>query len=158
MQRIKNKVGVHLRLEFSNQPGLFAEFNGLFLNFEEFKNNNPGVVDYEVKKVKKERLWINRENLKIIEDFYLVSDSSGIHIGSEKRRSVVPVGNTFEFFSLGSVSQSKTLAGLMLNLLPVENYIYSPYQQFQRRFDSETGTIKIYLVPRQINMETGEVY
>ena len=132
--------------------------NGLFLNFEEFKNNNPGVVDYEVKKVKKERLWINRENLKIIEDFYLVSDSSGIHIGSEKRRSVVPVGNTFEFFSLGSVSQSKTLAGLMLNLMPIENYIYSPYQQFQRRFDSETGTIKIYLVPRQINMETGEVY
>lgn len=128
---------------------------GLFLNFEEFKNNKPGIVEYEFKK---EKLWINKENLQIIEDFYLASDSSGIHTGSEKRRSVVRVGNTFEFFSWASVLQSKTVAGSMLNLLPAVNYTYPSYPQYQRRFDTETGTSKSYLVPRQINMETGEVY
>lgn len=131
---------------------------GLFLNFEEFKNNNPGIIDYEMKKEKKEMVWINKADSKTIEDFYFVSDSIGIHIGSEKRRSVVPVGNTFEFFSWGSVSQSKTLAGSMLNLIPTDYQIYRFNQQFQRRFDTETGTTKSYLVPRQINMDNGEVY
>jgi hypothetical protein len=126
------------------------------------RNNKPGVVDYEVQNLKKakkkEMIWVNRENSKTVEDFYLVSDSSGINVGSEKRRDVVRVGNTFEFFSWGSLSKSKTLVGHMLSLIPADYNVYSSYPQFQRKFNVETATTNSFLVPRQINMETGEVY
>jgi hypothetical protein len=129
---------------------------GVFQNYNEFKNNMPGVEEYEYKKIDKVKCWVDSKNSKPLENIFLLSDDNGIHTGAEKRISVVRVGNTFEFFEGGYLGVSKSLAGNLLNLVPGSYY---PYSQFQNRFHSGNGgESQGVLIPRQINMETGEVY
>ncbi len=132
---------------------------GVFQNFDEFRNNTPGIEDYELRKKSKEKLWVNKANSETIKNFYLMCDSTGVHVGSEKRLSVVRVGNTFEHFELCSISRSKTVIGNFLSIglsaadrFDRDDYIYD-------KIGSGDGSKLSYiLVPRQVNMENGKTY
>ena len=121
---------------------------GVFQNFEEFKNNTPQIKGYKLIKKDKGLYWVNSENLKSLKQIYLLSDSIGLFSASEKRISVIRVGNTFEFFSDGLIASSKSIGGSFLNVLSAGS---------NDRFFNNTNS-EFVLIPRQINMETGEVY
>jgi hypothetical protein len=126
-----------------------AKFNeGVFFNFKEFKNNTPSAKDYKFKKIKgMEFLYANGENMQS-HLFWAVSDSSGLHFTSSKKNDIVRIENTFEFFSFDDIYLPKTIVGNILS-----TNIYNPNSGNLRGANHE------YLsVPRQVNMETGEIY
>lgn len=128
---------------------------GVFLTFDEFKNNTPSIEQYELKQVKKETYWVNSRNSERINDFYLMCDSIGIHTGAEKRISVIRVGKTFEFFGAAYIPVSHSLIGNLLNSGSATN-VYLPYGPTFGFADG--GELQGINAPRQINMETGEIY
>lgn len=128
---------------------------GVFLTFNEFKNNTPSIEQYELKKIDKGKYWVNSKNSERINDFYLMCDSIGIHTGANKRISVFRVGNTFEFFGSGLIPVSNSLIG---NLLRSGSAINND-RPFQQKYNfADGGELQGINVPRQINMETGTFY
>lgn len=129
---------------------------GMFLNQREFINNAPSIEDYEYKKTKKEDFWVNKKNGEKILKCYAVSDSIGLYVGIEKRVKIIRVGNTYESFKFNHIYLPKTTAGNLLKMIPNGNTGYG-----ESNFNGSPGNgarLLYVLVPRQVNMETGEIY
>jgi len=128
---------------------------GIFLTFDEFRNNTPSIEQYELKRIDKGKYWVNSKNSERIYDFYLMCDSIGIHTGANKRISVVRVGNTFEFFGSGYIPVSNSLIGNLLN----SGSVLNSTRPFEKKYSfADGGELQGVNAPRQINMETGEIY
>ena len=121
---------------------------GVYLNFEEFKNNTPSISNFEEKKMKY-RL-INSENYLEDEQGNTISNYWGYCNGSEFRygmfgnEKVYRINNTFCFF------------------IKVTGYIITPGNNLSTGPSSgiATTTKNKYevWVPYQLDMETGEIY
>jgi hypothetical protein len=114
--------------------------HGVFLTTKEFIDNSPSVTKYEFKKIKGNRyLYINGDFKK--DHFYFAtSDSQGLHFNLSKKNEVNRLGNTFEFFSFADIFLPKTMGGAFLDI-------------------GGSGANQDYVMaPRQLNMETGEIY
>jgi hypothetical protein len=144
-----NSIDSFNRTRFNVPILTTAKLNdGVFLNFNEFKNNTPSTIEYKFKKIKgMEFLYINGETMES-HFFWAISDSAGLHFSSSKKNNIIRIGNTFEFFSLDDIYLPKTIVG---NILSIN--ISNPNSGYSG------GTNHKYLaVPRQVNMETGEIY
>jgi hypothetical protein len=119
-----------------------AYAKGVFINVNEFINNNPSVKKFKI--VKKVLLMSDDENYK--SRFYWgYSDGSGFHFSPSKKIDLFRVGNTFEFFIVDEIFVNKTTAGHVINLL-----LFSP--------GGDGTSYRFVNSPRQIDMETGEIY
>jgi hypothetical protein len=130
---------------------------GVFLNFNDFSTNTPIKNEYKFKKNKgKELLFMNKDTLN--NHFYLsVSDDAGLHFSSLKKNEMIRVGNTFEFFGVGTLYSPKTVAGNLLRMIP-ERVLSSPVNDENIIYSGDGTKLQIFWVPRQFNMETGEIY
>lgn len=129
---------------------------GMYLNYKEFINNAPSVEDYEFKKNHKEEFWVNKKNDEKIPRWYAISDSLGMHVGALKRIKIIRVENTYESFKLNHIYLPKTIAGNLLNMIPRGNPGYSGSNVIVNA--GSGARLQYVLVPRQVNMETGEIY
>lgn len=125
---------------------------GVYSNSKEFINNSPSAKEFTIN---------NNGNLKAmnVEDIIAsmcwgFADSNGLHKTSAKEVGIFRVGNSFEFFSRETVDPSRTIGGLFFDsfsFLPGPGAISTPGSITQSR-------LKTIIVPRQLDMETGEVY
>lgn len=117
--------------------------HGVFLTTKEFINNLPSVTKYGFKKIKgSQYLYIKDDDTKP-HFYFAISDSEGLHFNSSKENAVTRIGNTFELFSFDDIYLPKTMVGGFLSI----------------GGSGERGANHQYvLVPRQLNMETGEIY
>lgn len=121
---------------------------GVFLTFNEFKNNQPSVISFSKKKILNKKIYeIIDEKGNVILDYFAYYDGEKLAIAkhladllptniSQDNYGMYKVNNSFQFF---------------------ENYFRYTY--------TGTGDINqsfpayiLVKVPRQIDMETGEVY
>ena len=111
---------------------------GIYLNFEEFKNNNPSITDYKEEKTKyqvfKTERYLTDMQGNLIKDYWGYSDGEKFRYGKYGNDKIFPIGNTFQFF----VQINNTDAN---NTTPI----------------STKEKTKVWF-PYQIDMETGEVY
>lgn len=159
---LKNSVTLKAIDSFNNKrfllPLLVADSTkkGIFLSVKDYINNAP-VPDSAYQFDKKGRLFKNGD--KTTEVFYLMyANETGLYIRPKKKTDIVRVGNTFEFFILNDVYLPKTAAGNFLSLIPGTR---SPAIEGFESAEFHTGNgarLHYVLVPRQINMETGEIY
>lgn len=121
---------------------------GVFFNFKDFSSNAPATTDYKFKRIKGQDFLYIKNDSANSHLYFAISDSTGLHFSSSKRNDIIRIANTFEFFSFDDIYLPKTAGGNLLSMA----FGYPGYGDF-------TGARKQYvLVPRQINMETGEIY
>lgn len=124
---------------------------GVFLNFEEFKNNRPSVTMFSKRKILKKKIYeIADEKGNIITHYFAYFDGEKLAMGkpltglfaaniSQDNYNIYKVGNSFQFFENHILIRQED-----------DTYVSN---------DTYTGTRhSIVWVPRQIDMETGEVY
>ncbi|MBL0183246.1 MAG: hypothetical protein IPP96_13480 [Chitinophagaceae bacterium] len=139
-------------------PVLIADSikKGIFLSVNDFINNTP-IADSAYTFDKKGRLF--KKGDKTTEIFYLLyANEKGLYFRPSKKAYIFRMGNAFEFFILNDVYLSKTTAGNLLGLIPDTKF---PGTEGLERTEFHTGNaarLHYILVPRQINMETGELY
>lgn len=111
---------------------------GIYLNFDDFKMNNPTITEYKEKQTSyglfKSENYLEDMNGNLITDYWGYSDGKNFRFGKFGNDKIYRVGNTFEFF----------------------------VQVKQVAFDNSTpvatkGNIKVWM-PYQIDMENGLVY
>lgn len=119
-----------------------AYAEGVFMNVNEFINNNPSVKKFTINK--KKLLVSDDENYKS-RFYWAYNDGSGLHFSPSKKVDLFRVGNTFEFFVIDEIYVNKTAAGTALNLL-----LFSPW--------GDGTSHRLVNSPRQIDMETGIIY
>ena len=111
---------------------------GIYLSFEEFKNNTPSIIDYKEEKTRykvfKSERYLTDLQGNLINDYLGYSDGEFFRYGKFGNDKVFRIGNTFEFF----VQINNTDAN---NSTPI----------------STKEKTKVWF-PYQIDMETGEVY
>lgn len=141
-------------------PALTASrFNeGVFFNFKDFSNNTPSAKDYTFKTVRgHEFLYTSADSLKN-HLYWAIADSSGLHFTSSLEKNIIRLENTFEFLSWDDIYLPKTTAGNLFSILPQKSFNRQPVYG-ENRVNAGNGARTNYvLVPRQINMETGEFY
>ena len=112
---------------------------GVYLSFEEFKNNTPSIKDYKEEKTrykvfKKER-YLTDANGNLITEYWGYSDGEEFRYGKFGNDKLFRIGNTFQFFVQMNNAEINT----------------DP--------NAATGKdlVKVWF-PYQIDMETGNVY
>lgn len=123
---------------------------GVFLTFDEFKNNQPSVISFSKRKLLKKKIYeIVDEKDNVILDYFAYYDGEKLAIAkhladlfskniSQDNYGIYKVNNSFQFF---------------------ENYF-----QYTGRETTITGSnqtvpaVILVGVPRQLDMETGEIY
>jgi hypothetical protein len=111
---------------------------GIYMSFEEFKNNNPSIKDYKEEKTRyqvfKSEKYLTDLKGNIISDYWGYSDGESFRYGKFGNDKVFRIGNTFEFFVQINTSMAD-------NSTPV----------------TTKDKIKVWF-PYQLDMETGLVY
>ena len=112
---------------------------GVFMSFKEFANNAPSVNEYNYRITKKGKMEIRGDSIS--DHFYFAfADTSGLHVQPSKKPNMIRIGHTFEFIVLAEAPLPMSVGGNILSM-------------------SGRGKKVILVdVPRQINMETGEIY
>src|SRR5688572_21650438 len=127
---------------------------GVFLTFNEFKSNQPSVISFSKRKILKKKIYeIVDEKDNVIFHYFAYYDGQKLAIAkhltslSDKNRSqdnygIYKVNNSFQFF---------------------ENQIRNTGRETNFRVDKFNAPVyipgsKIVRIPRQIDMETGEIY
>jgi hypothetical protein len=74
---------------------------GIYMSFEEFKNNNPSIKDYKEEKTKyqvfKSEKYLTDLQGNLISNYWGYSDGESFRYGKFGNDKVFRVGNTFEF-------------------------------------------------------------
>lgn len=110
---------------------------GVYLTFEEFKNNTPSFKDYKEEKMhyqvfKSERYLTDLEG-NLISDYWGYSDGEDFRYSKYGTDKIYRIGNTFEFFvQLNNVEPNNTTPVTTKDKIKV----WYPYQ-----IDMETGLI-----------------
>lgn len=137
---------------------------GVFLTFEEFRNNNPSVTSFSKQRGFKGRTYIilDDKHNEIVNYFaYFTGEALGIKpdmnsfLAARNLKNVEPPflnrsGNSYEFFMIDAPDD--TTGDMNTTIGGKDAHIQSPGFL---RFVNGPGTI---LVPRIIDMETGEIY
>ena len=141
--------------ESKNMPILNETIKkGVFLTFDEFKNNQPSVISFSKRKILKKKIYeIVDEKDNVILHYFAYYDGEKLAIAkhlsglfttniSQDNYGIYKVGNSFQFF---------------------ENHFQNTGRQTNTIVDNQNIPIyipgsEIVRVPRQIDMETGEVY
>ena len=123
---------------------------GVFLTFNEFKNNHPSVISFSKRKILKKKIYeITDEKDNVILDYFAYYDGEKLAIAkhladlfatniSQDNYGMYKVNSSFQFF---------------------ENYFQYTYRQINNgAVSQDIPTYILVKVPRQIDMETGEVY
>lgn len=164
-----NKVDVALSLtlnsidSFNNKRFQLPVLNfknikhGIFLSVTDFINNSPLTDTTNYTFDKKGNLYKNGDKKNAI-FYWIISDGSGLYTKPLKKAGIIRTGKTFEFFMFNDIYMSKTAAGNLLGLIP--NTTFPTTDGFgQNQFNTGNGArLRYVLAPRQINMETGEIY
>jgi hypothetical protein len=131
---------------------------GVYLNAKEFINNSPSIKAYTIKKIKGEEfLLINSDSVNL-RNYWAIADSFGLHINFSGKNAHIKVGNTFEFFVADDVYLPKTFGGNLLSVIP-QNIGNNRPVYGENKVNSGNGVrLQYVFVPRQINMENGEIY
>ena len=128
---------------------------GVFINFNEFSNNKPSIKDYKIDKFGILKLKTDSIDSK---NYWAVRDESGLHLWAHSkldsrsfmrapvRSDIVRTENTFEFFIFDQIMLPTTVGGSIARFLLIDIDLGSG------------GKVRSVMIPRQINMETGEVY
>jgi hypothetical protein len=120
---------------------------GMYMTFKEFVNNSPSVTDYEFTKMGVLKV---DGNATANRHYWAYYDKKGLHVRESKKVNLWRMGNTFEFFDWGEVYLKKTLLGNLFLAIPSTNGSNS---------SSAPGYKTRWVdLPRQIDMETGEIY
>ena len=137
-------------------PSLLAtKFNqGVFLNSLEFINNEPSVKEF--KKNQKGKLISIGEKKAGYMVYFAFADENGIHIKDSKNSQLFRINNCFEFLSEEVFYFPKSAVEVFLDAIPAPQSIYG--MQIPQNMTSSQTKIKVIFVPRQLDMETGEVY
>ncbi len=159
---MKNSVTLKVIDSFNNKrfllPILVADSTkkGIFLRINDYISNRP-VPDSAYQFDKKGRLFKNGDKTTEIFYFYHVNEL-GFSIRLLERANILRMGNTFEFFMMNDVYLPKTAAGNLLGLIP-DTKLRQTEALKRNEFNTGNGARLHYiLVPRQINMETAEIY
>ena len=128
------------------KDGLFKK--GVYLSFEEFKNNKPSIVEYKEKEMRYKLIntekYLEDMNGNTISNYWSYSDGKIMRYGMLGNEKVYRVQNTFCFF------------------IKVTGYIVSSGNETFSNSGSGINTTSKrkyeVWVPFQIDMETGEVY
>lgn len=128
---------------------------GIFITFNEFKNNQPSVISFSKRKIPKRKIYeITDEKGNVIRHYFAYYDGEKLAIVkrlsdlvarniSQDNYGIYKVGDSFQFFENYPQSTSgSTSVNVDNNNIPV----YIPGREI------------IIKVPRQIDLETGEVY
>ena len=111
---------------------------GIYLSFEEFKNNKPSIVDYKEEKTRykifKAERYLTDSQGNLINNYWGYSDGEIFRYGKYGNDRIFRVGNTFEFFVQINNAEAN-------NSTPV----------------TTRDKIKVWF-PYQIDMETGNIY
>jgi hypothetical protein len=133
---------------------------GVFLSSKEFINNNPSIKSFTINK--KGKLAAYGNGKEKFAASWAFADSNGLHKRSANNVEIFRTGNTFEFFNEETVHVSRTIAGIFFDALaavPMPGTFMSPVTPLDRTSVNTTQTrVKTIIVPRQLNMETGEIY
>jgi hypothetical protein len=112
------------------KQGIFEK--GVYLNFEEFKNNKPSIIDFKEKKMNygllKKEFYLEKLNGEPVNKYWGYSSGEWFKYGRYGNDKIYREGNTFEFF------------------------VQAVYTDADSRIDS-----KIWM-PYQLDMETGKIY
>lgn len=139
-------------------PVLIADSlkKGIFLSVKDYINNTP-VPDSAYRFDKKGRLF--KRDDKTTEIFYFYNNNEvGFSMRLLENTNIIRIGNTFEVFMMNDVYLAKTAAGNLLGLIPDTKF---PGVDGLERTEFNAGNgarLHLMKVPRQINMETGEIY
>lgn len=125
----------------------------VFLSSDEFINNAPSIKDFKINRKGELSDYGNKkERLKASWAF---ADRNGLHFKSAKEPEIFRTGNTFEFFREEVIYVSRTIAGSFIDIF---SFIPTPGLYGPPINSSSQTRQKVIIVPRQLNMETGEVY
>jgi hypothetical protein len=135
--------------KYNDYPILNAELlnQGVYLNFNEFRNNAPSIVKYKIQKIKKDGVTayslynLSNGEPERIAKYWGYCNGENIYCGYMQHR-LIRAGSTFEFF-IDEVEYSANYSSITNQY----GTIYVPY-----------STITKKLEPFQIDMETGKVY
>lgn len=126
---------------------------GVFLTSNEFINNTPSFKNFTVNKKGKLATYGNGREKSVAS--WAFADSNGLHLRSAKDVEIFRTGNTFEFFSEEDIHVSRTITG---NLIDVFSFIPTPGISMPPLYQPSQTRIKTMIIPRQLNMDTGEIY
>jgi hypothetical protein len=123
---------------------------GVFLTFDEFKNNQPSVASFSKRKILKRKIYeIADEKGNVIIDYFAYNDGEKLamakHLAdllatniSQDNYGIYKVNNSFQFF---------------------ENYLQYTVRETNTGVSNQgIPTYILVRVPRQIDMETGKTY
>lgn len=132
---------------------------GIYLDYKELLNNSPSVTNFELKSIKKVQFYFNNQKEERVKKWFAVMDDSGLHSGATANDKIIRVGNTFEGFTLHYMQLPKTAAGTLLNVAAVGLNLANYESKVYYPVDFGKGiTLYPVLVPRQFNLDTGEIY
>lgn len=136
--------------KYSDYPVVHAETlnKGVYLNFNEFRQNKPSVIKYKVEEIKKKdrTMYVvydtsNAEPVRIA-NYWGYCNGENIYCGYYMKHPLIKTGNTFEFFiDRLEYHQDYTVVSGPYGTM----YIPSQYKNKA-------------LEPVQIDMETGKIY
>lgn len=140
-----------------NTPLLKQEMKqGIFLTIEEFKNNLPSITSFTKRKLKRTNLIELRDkNERVILHYFAFYDGTNLQrsvplfllskILPPNYNRVYRVGNSFQFYEMQVVNNPVKVG------LPTQ---HQSVPDIHFNIDSRT----VYSIPRQIDLETGEIY
>jgi hypothetical protein len=132
--------------------------HGVFNSFEELKNNNPALVDFEEAHVKSESSLFNKQTGTRLTNWFAVNDDNGLHVSSFENEIVIRSGNAFEIFRDTYMYVPKTIAGNMLKFFPFEAFEPFPGQSALSINPGDGTKLITFHAPCQLDLETGKFY
>ena len=126
-----------------------------FNQIDSFNNNRPSVTDYKIDEYGILKIKTDSVDSK---NYWAIADGSGLHLWAHSRldswsymrkpvkSDMVRTGNTFEFFIFDQIVVPTTFSGDLVRFLFID---INP---------GNGGKIRSVMIPRQLDMETGEVY
>jgi hypothetical protein len=126
---------------------------GVFLTFNEFKNNLPSVISFSKRKIPKKKIYeIIDEKDNVIFDYFAYYDGEKLAIAK----------------NLSSLFDTRRLNNPFRRNISQDNYgmykingsfqFFENYFQYKAPTNSNIPTYILVRVPRQIDLETGEIY
>ncbi len=108
---------------------------GVYLNFDDFVNNRPSIIDFNIKKMKyggfKNEPYLVKPDGELVNEYWGYSNGKEIRYRKFGNELIYRKGNTFEFYVLVKLNKiSDVMAAIKGNQL----YLRMPYQ-----LDMETG-------------------
>lgn len=145
--------------DFVNFPVLKSTtYNkGVYKNFNEFKTNNPSIINFEIKKGKlSDELFINDGNQSYpIQDFWGYCNGKNLFIYSAKNLfQLIRTGNTFNIRGMKSFKTRKTLIKDTTTYLLGNLILTGRQSNDYLNYDKFKSNITAF----QLNMQNGELY